>query len=876
MGAALLVAAACVPVPGNQRPTAAFTATPASGAAPLLVQFDAGPSTDEDGSIVEWSWNFGDGTFATGATASHEFAGGTFVVTLTVVDDGGAFATATRQITAGSQDLFEPVSELTGVQAASHFVDLDADGDTDIVGERRVYLANGDGTFTPGLSLQSTRFVEVHDVNNDGAPDLLAYDGAKLTCNNLTGVCWYAGTANGLVYVNDGAAAFTLSATIPGPRVRGDLRSDGKPGHSSFASGDVNGDGVIDLVAGPFGGSVYLGVGDGTFVDSPLPASTGFGAPAELGDVDGDGDLDVWNPGNGRVMLGDGDGGFAERPSSVSCDCRFADVDQDGAAELFGFELVPTGGGQQVDVVVADWVGDSFDTPVRARVDGVDWQAPAGGRAPREVSTVGDMTADGVPDLVVVSGGALIVAVGGPGVTLDRVTVSDIGSTAARVRPAVGDLNADGFADVAVWGSDEITTVLTNDGAGSFSVQSSWAGRAGVVGHPPAIFDVDGDGYADLVRQIQGEFDRVQHGPGATEGPGSVARVIPGAGTAATLEVGDLDDDGRADVVVRGGQQLEIFLGRTDGRLVPTATIGPLSASFVVRSLSDVDQDGNVDLVATDAGEIVTFLGDGTGELATPLTSSSGAVGSYVELGDVNGDSHLDAVGKSADGDGLWIAAGLGDGTFAAAATAPFPDIDRFALGDIDNDAVDEIVLNANLQVSNNVWTDDTHVLRLDAFGVLQPFGPSIAQVGRSWPTLVDLDGDGWTDLVSGTLRAEGVNPVTVYSGTTVRLGDGTGAFPTVLGRQLDGPCAEQPYADLDGDGLLDAVTCGARHRVTVESGVGRAAAPRPDRQFAFEARGYGALGDQNGDGLIDFFSLVDWLNTGAPALVLYRGVPAG
>jgi len=74
----------------NINPTAVIAASTTSGVAPLAVTFNGSGSSDPDGTISSYAWNFGDGTTGSGATAGKTFsAAGTYTVTLTVTDNRG-------------------------------------------------------------------------------------------------------------------------------------------------------------------------------------------------------------------------------------------------------------------------------------------------------------------------------------------------------------------------------------------------------------------------------------------------------------------------------------------------------------------------------------------------------------------------------------------------------------------------------------------------------------------------------------------------------------------------------------------------------------------------------------------------------------------
>jgi len=84
--------------PPNAAPTASFTYTTSE----LTASF-TDTSTDSDGSVVGWSWNFGDGATSTAQNPSHTYAAdGTYTVSLTVTDDDGATDTTSQDVTVSS------------------------------------------------------------------------------------------------------------------------------------------------------------------------------------------------------------------------------------------------------------------------------------------------------------------------------------------------------------------------------------------------------------------------------------------------------------------------------------------------------------------------------------------------------------------------------------------------------------------------------------------------------------------------------------------------------------------------------------------------------------------------------------------------------
>src|SRR5205823_2928936 len=99
----------------NQPPVARLTVSPSSGRAPLSVTADASASSDPDGTIASYRFDFGDGAVGgppSRPTATHTYAAGTWTCRVVVTDNGGATGTASATVTATAANQ-PPVARLT-------------------------------------------------------------------------------------------------------------------------------------------------------------------------------------------------------------------------------------------------------------------------------------------------------------------------------------------------------------------------------------------------------------------------------------------------------------------------------------------------------------------------------------------------------------------------------------------------------------------------------------------------------------------------------------------------------------------------------------------------------------------------------------------
>lgn len=325
----------------------------------------------------------------------------------------------------------------------------------------------------------------------------------------------------------------------------------------AVAIGDVNGDGINDLVMtsqidriNHVDSALFLLAGrlDGTLAPAvqvgPAPIVGGYATSVAIGDVNGDGRTDVVVAGDYagvQVMLQAPDGSLSTGASFNQAGfghIRIADIDGDGRSDVVG-----TSGGVDRFSVLHQEADGQLALGAGVALGG-------GGASDLEVA---DVNGDGRADLLAVTSQDLVVA-----------TQNVDGSFASPVRLpadpiwgawslAAGDFNGDGRTDVAV----------STGGNSPTSIGVYYQGSDGVLGamQPVATYDIpfairaadiDGDGRADLVVSHRGwhAVGVYLQSPDGTLKPERLFRGPYGNLNTHSLAVGDLNRDGRADILI--------------------------------------------------------------------------------------------------------------------------------------------------------------------------------------------------------------------------------------------------------------------------------------------------------------------------------------
>lgn len=347
------------------------------------------------------------------------------------------------------------------------------------------------------------------------------------------------------------------------------------------------------------------------------------------------------------------------------------------------------------------------------------------------------------------------------------------------------------------------------------------------------------------------------------------AGFVPGfvntEGVGLELAVGDVNGDGKVDLVAALSDFATLSLGHGDGtfdnrRLVATNVPNPTALV-----LADLNGDGKLDLATTGSGVVVN-LGNGDGTFQTPNAYTTDAAPLGIAAIDLNGDGKLDLVTFNRLGGNISVLIGQGNGTFPthveyaggspidAFTTVPPVVADLNGDGKLDVAVPDQFAQAVALFLGNGDGTFQTSQLVGVGFALQSP-------------RAADLNGDGKVDLLGSVRGQEKV---------ALLLGNGGGTFqaPKLLatGAQPLGTIA----VDFNVDGKPDIVTADRSGSITVLLGNGDGTF-QPKVSFSSDPSGlkWMTAADLNGDGRPDLVAAINVTLGTAGSLVFLNDRPA-
>jgi len=317
-----------------------------------------------------------------------------------------------------------------------------------------------------------------------------------------------------------------------------------------------------------------------------------------VGDIDGDGDLDLVYSGGMISYFNDGQGNYTTGQvlGIHGYEVNLGDLDEDG----------------DLDLVVDDQVYLN---------DGAGYFTDSGqefGTAPFWSSAIGDIDSDGDLDIVYAASGGIRVYING-GAAIFTASGQSLGNW-RTVDVALGDIDSDGDLDIVVANRfGEANRIYFNNGSGVFTDSTQILGAND--SRSLALGDVDNDGDLDIAfANAYNEPNKIYINNGA--GSFSNSEQLLGEKDSQSVMLGDLDNDGDLDLVFANiseyfGAGDQIYLNDGNGLYSDSGqshsgwVFGNYGSEKVL--LGDVDGDSDLDVfVAISSDEIQVFLGSFT------------------------------------------------------------------------------------------------------------------------------------------------------------------------------------------------------------------------------------------------------------------------
>jgi len=559
------------------------------------------------------------------------------------------------------------------------------------------------------------------------------------------------------IYLNDGRGNFSQGSAFGGAEQTVDL-----------AIGDLNGDGWLDLVAYNVGAAsvVYRNDGTGKVTQLQTFASAAqVGDQLQLGDLDGDGDYDLVaarGAGQSTIYHNNGQGAYTQGSTlPVGFSPQLLDDDRDGDLDLFLLQLEATQPARSALYRYRNNGNGSF-TSTRLNLPG--------GKPFNQRFVAADLDGNGTLDFIMSS----TIASGCTTNCEDLRLLLDrglLGFTAVTLDNAaagnllLADVDNDGDLDLAATGlvadlqraDDRQSRVYLNNGVGGLLQPTSFVplnlGPAQADVRDLAVADFDGDGLLDVILGNAAANASYHQQAGTFFGKCTTNLLLLDPRLMA-----DLNNDGYQDLILQSGL---LLLNDRTGNFQPALSLALLLDLGSQLTAADLNGDGRLDLIAVhQARPAAIYLQNPQGQFLPAITLDQQSYpATSVATGDINSDGQLDLV--------------LGRGSAPGAANA--------------TPARNLIYLN---QGAAN-------------FGAGQPFSTIVDDTQDL--ALGDLDADGDLDLVvANASEAAGYQQ---GQQNYLYFNDGAGHFAAE--RPL-GPGTDRTRSvaigDLNGDGHLDIV----------------------------------------------------------------------
>lgn len=651
----------------------------------------------------------------------------------------------------GQGNFSNPILIANGNYFSVSFEDLDADGFKDIIYGKNSSNVNqigwiknidGQGTFGTPNSLSSTGFylkMQVLDIENDGDFDIT-----------------YLSTSGVITLKNDGNAVFTSQSIISSSSIL------------DFLLTDVDGDQLQDIITRSTSSALnyYQQNNTSSFIFKETMDSFVVNNYDKSfivsGDIDADGDNDVavihengsdkrikWYKNTNNVfannltlMLMPNDNGIA---SNEKRSILLKDLDNDGLLDIVM---------QNMFLNKVSWY-KNLGTTLGMGTEQIICTTCLSNHS----LTMGDINNDGKQDIVVFGSTNNSIIwydnINGVGNTFVSNEIAQFVIVPSKI--AVGDIDGDGKKDVLVTSTNDhkLSWYRNTNGLGDFSENQKIITNTLINAQNGLLVDMNNDGKNDIIA-ISSPYD-------STNNPKLVQFINLGNGQFASEQI--------------------IYSVAND-------IFGKIEAI-------DVDNDGDLDIVGSSVlGDMKVFKNNGNATYSLPNSYTSGA--GFFAATDVDNDGDVDLIVASSSAF-FWLENTDGQGNFSNSIIIPtslaLPR--KFAIGDIDNDGLKEIIYtNSNLGK-----------ITINANGT---FGPQtiISYLGNSnVMDIADLDNDGDLDIVcSATTSSGSTNRFRYYQNS----GNGTFGPATLINFEN---LNDIPYYsgftsltinDINGDGKKD------------------------------------------------------------------------